>query len=185
MKTEFTDRRIDYTGKELHSLWIMEQFGLTGDAVVSFVGSCAVSGERLVDREDFRLGRTVEGDQMLHFIVELFGVGLVGMTFAQRLLCAAAERQLNSACRRPAVERKGDDLYVGEGKLSVSVATVSPVSGLIHLGINITSQGVPVRAASLSELGVDYRHVAESVMSEFAGEIDSCLEASRKVRPVI
>jgi hypothetical protein len=185
VKTRFTDDEIDYTGKQLRSHWIMERFGISGDAVVCFVGSCGVSGEDLVDREDFLLGKTVEGDRMLHFIGEVFGVGLVGITFAQRLLCTIVEKVLNSAAGKQLVERRGDDLYVGEGKLSVSVATVSPVSGLVHLGLNITKAGVPVSAASLSELGVDYRRVAQAVLSGFAAEIDSCLEASRKVRPVI
>ena len=40
--------------------------------------------------------------------------------------------------------RKGDDLFLGEGKLSVSIATASPVSTLIHLGVNEDASGAPV-----------------------------------------
>jgi hypothetical protein len=82
------------------------------------------------------------------------------------------------------VERRGDDLFVGDGKLSVSVATVSTISGLIHLGLNITCEGVPVKAASLDDIGVDYAALARKILTMFAEEIDSCRDASKKVRPV-
>jgi hypothetical protein len=184
VKTKFVEERIDYSGRELRSYWLTEVFGMVGDAVAAFAGSCRVSGKDLVDREDFALGNTVEGDHMLHFIAEIFGVGLPGIVFAQRLLCAIARELIDCACGRAVVERRGDDLYVGEGKLSVSVATVSPVSGLIHLGLNITKDGVPVEAASLDELGVEYGPLARQVLSRFAQEVDTCLDAAGKVRPV-
>jgi hypothetical protein len=185
MTIRLMEERIDYTGRELRSRWIMERCGIEGDAIVAFRGSCMVTGEDLVDREDFALGNIVAGDDMLHFIVEIFGLGLLGVTLAQRLLCSIAQGVLNSSVGRPAVERRGDDLFLGSGKLSVSVATVSPVSGLIHLGLNITTAGVPVEAASIADLGVDHRWVAEEVLSRFAGEIDSSLKATYKVRPVV
>ncbi|MFH1314010.1 MAG: DUF366 family protein [Candidatus Eisenbacteria bacterium] len=184
MKTKFVEERVDYSGRELRSHWLKECFGLEGDAVAGFAGSCRVVGEDLVDLEDFELGLTVEGDRMLHFIVEIFGVGLPGIVFAQRLLCATARELINSGCGKALVDRRGDDLFVGDRKLSVSVATVSGVSGLIHLGLNITREGVPVKAASLDDMGVDYASLAEKVLSKFADEIDSCIDASKKVRPV-
>jgi hypothetical protein len=184
MKTLFAAERIDYTGRELHPHWIMERFGLVGDAAVAFVGSCNVSGADLVDLEDRALGNVVAGDRMLHFITEIFGMGLPGIVFAQRLLCTVAKDALESA-GGTGITREGDDLYVADGKLSVSVATASPISGLIHLGLNITKQGVPVRAACLEDLGIDPGRLAPLILGRFAGEVDGSLEASRKVRPVI
>lgn len=184
MKTLFVTDRIDYTGRELRPHWIMERCGLVGDAAVSFMGSCDVSGEDLVDLEDRALGNTVAGDRMLHFIVELFGIALPGIVFAQRLLCAAAKDAIEAAVR-VAIRRDGDDLFVDTGKLSVSVATVSPVSGLIHMGLNIAKDGVPVEAACLEDLKVDPTVLAEEVLASFAREIDGALEAAKKVRPVI
>jgi hypothetical protein len=185
VKTAYLDERIDYSGKELRSHWLMERFGMVGDAVASFVGSCHVTGEDLVDREDFLKGNIVAGESMLHFIVEIFGVSMPGIVFAQRLLCTIVRESIDSACGKAAITRKGDDLFVGDGKLSVSVATVSPVSGLIHLGLNMTSAGVPVKAASLDELGVDHQRLAREVLMRFGDEVDSCLDAARKVKPVI
>ena len=184
MKTLFVTDRIDYTGRELRPHWIMELCGLVGDAAVSFVGSCDVSGEDLVDLEDRALGNTVAGDRMLHFIVELFGIALPGIVFAQRLLCTAAKEAIEAASAA-AIRRDGDDLFVGTGKLSVSVATVSPVSGLIHMGLNITKAGVPVEAACLEDLKIGPAALAEEILASFAREIDGALEAAKKVRPVI
>ena len=185
MKSKLVDQRITYTGKELRSHWVMERFGIEGDCMVAFIGPCDVSGEDLVDREDFVLGNVVRGDLMLHFICEIFGVGISGIVFAQRLLCADVAAIINSSVGREAVVRRGDDLWYLEGKLSVSVATVSPVSGLIHLGLNITKTGVPVNAASLTELGVEPGSIAAGVLEVFSSEVEGSLAASRKVKPVL
>jgi hypothetical protein len=185
VKAGLTDSRLDYSGRELRSHWIMERFSIEGDAVVSFRGACMVTGEDLVDREDFLQGNIVAGDDMQHFIVEIFGAGLLAITFAQRLLCSIIREVLNSRLGRRVVERSGDDLFVGDGKLSVSVATVSPVSGLIHLALNVTTGGVPVKAACLSDLGIDPRWLAGEVASRLVDEVDSCIRASHKVRPVL
>jgi hypothetical protein len=184
MNTIFSPDRIDYTGKELRPHWIMERFGLVGDSAVAFIGSCNVTGDDLVDLEDRALGNTVESDRMLSFIAEIFGLGLPGIVFAQRLLCAVAAEAAGEA-GGVSIRREGDDLFVGSGKLSVSVATVSPVSGLIHLGLNITTDGVPVEAACLEDIGVDAARLAPVVLSGFAGEVDGVIQAARKVRPVL
>jgi len=185
MMTAFIEGPVHYSGRELRSRWIAERAGLEGDAIVAFRGSCLVAGRDLVDLEDLELGNTVAGEDMLSFIVEIFGLSLVGVTFAQRLLCSIAQGILNEGLGRPAIERRGDDLFLGRGKLSVSVATVSPVSGLIHLALNITTAGVPVQAACLADLGLDHRWVAGEVLRRFADEADSVVRASRKVRPVV
>jgi hypothetical protein len=184
VKTKLVEGRVGYSGKELRSGWLAETFGVGCDAIVAFRGSCMVKGADLVDLEDFEAGNIVAGQDMLHFIAEIRGMDLLGVTFAQRLLCALAQEALNSAPAGRVVERSGDDLYVGDGKLSVSVATVSPGSGLIHLGLNVTTEGVPVKAACLADLGVDYRWLAGEVLARFAAEVDSCARAAGKVRPV-
>jgi hypothetical protein len=191
VKTKLADERIDYTGRELRSGWLAERLGIEGDAIGAFRGSCMVSGGDLVDLEDLEAGNIVAGQDMVHFIVEMEGLCLAGITLAQRLLCSMVQEILNSAGRGAGaggagakVERRGDDLFVGEGKLSVSVATVSPKSGLIHLGLNVSTGGVPVKAACLTDLVVGPSWLAERVLARFAAEVDSCGKASAKVRPV-
>jgi hypothetical protein len=200
VNSRFIEEIVPYNGVELRSGWVSERFGLEGDVIVAFHGPCSVKGDALVDLEDLAAGETVEGENMLHFIVEISGIGLPGIAFLQRLLCIIAGRALEEACSRAPqeksggrvpceVRRDGDDLYVGDGKLSVSIATVSPRSGrpetgLIHLGLNISCAGVPVKAACLSELGVDYRELAPVILTAFAHEVEGGLHASRKVRRV-
>ena len=189
MRTKYARERINYTGRELASGWLAEKLGLDGNAIGAFRGACLVTGGDLVDLEDYEAGNIVAGEDMVHFIVELEGVCLAGITFAQRLLCSIVQGIINSAVGTSdragvRVERCGDDLFVGDGKLSVSVATVSPKSGLIHLGLNVTTQGVPVKAACLRDLGIDPAWLADQVLAAFGAEVESCLKASRKVRPV-
>lgn len=200
MNSRFIEEAVPYNGVELRSGWIRELSGLEGDAIVAFHGPCSVKGDALVDLEDLEAGLTVEGDSMLHFIAEISGVGLPGIAFLQRLLCIIAGNAVEEAWGRAGedesgskgrrrVRRDGDDLYVGDGKLSVSIATVSPVSGapesgLIHLGLNITTAGVPVRAACLEDLGVDFRRLAPSILAGFVREVEGGLHASGKVKRV-
>jgi hypothetical protein len=192
VNSRFVEETVSYNGVELRSGWVLERFGLKGDSIVAFHGPCSVKGDDLVDLEDLAAGKTVEGENMLHFIAEISGIGLPGIAFAQRLLCIIAGHAVEEACGRTVqweVRREGDDLYVGDGKLSVSIATVSPETGqpetgLIHLGLNISSTGVPVKAACLEELGVDYREVAPVILAEFVREVEGGLHASRKVRRV-
>jgi hypothetical protein len=184
VKYILAQKRADYTGAELRSHYIRDTFGVEGDCIAAFRGACSVSGENLVDLEDFRAGAAVRADDMMHFIVEIFGIDLPNITAVQRLLCAAAKDVVDSKVGRLTVERRGDDLFVGQGKLSVSVATVSPATGLIHLGLNITTRGVPVEAACLSDLGLDAEEVASEIMKKFVEEVGSAERAARKVRPV-
>ena len=69
-------------------------------------------------------------------------------------------------------------------KLSVSIATASPVSCLIHAGINVTTAGTPVQTASLEMLGVDPNAYMAWVAENFARDYEKVLAATTKVRPV-
>ena len=84
------------------------------------------------------------------------------------------------------VERSGDDLMIGDKKLSVSIATKSATSILIHTGLNILSEGAPVKAAGLtSELGLtDMKEFATNIMTRYSDEIEDIEYASTKVRGV-
>ena len=65
-------------------------------------------------------------------------------------------------------------LYFKDGKLSVSVATASASSSKIHLGLNITSSGVPegVKAAGIEDLGIsDIKELASSIAEAYVEEI--------------
>ena len=84
------------------------------------------------------------------------------------------------------VVRNGDDLMIDGRKLSVSIATKSTTSILIHTGLNILSEGAPVKASGLtSELGIsDIKEFALEVMKRYSEELEDINLASTKVRGV-
>ena len=64
------------------------------------------------------------------------------------------------------MSRRGNDLYYLGRKLSVSIATKSPVSILMHFGINIKTEGTPVPTAGLLELHIDPIILASKVLEK-------------------
>ena len=104
--------------------------------------------------------------------------------FRQRLLICTIKEALEK--RGYKITRSGDDLFFEDKKLTVSIATKSVNSILIHTGININSDGAPVKASGLaSELGLsDIKDFAKEIMNKYSQEIDDIILASTKVRGV-
>lgn len=186
-----TDRHIEYTGYQLRSMWIYDTFGIAGDAIAAFVGPCNVPTDALVDNEDRRAGSTIRAALMLHLIIEHFDRDLLLAIFRQRLLIAITKDLLQQAADIPDLRRSGDDIFcaadevLGAGeKLTVSIATISPVSTLIHTGINIDPSGAPVAACGLQNLAIDHLDFADRLTAAYVAEIDSAAYARTKVRGV-
>lgn len=187
MRTVFHSEQLAYTGHQLRSHWIYETFGVQGDAIVAFRGPCRVELSEMVDREDVLAGADIRAAEMLHLIAEHFDRDLTRAVLRQRLLiCMVAERLARALAHTemPSLRRAGDDLYVGERKLTVSIATASPVSTLIHVGINVDATGAPVAAVGLSECGIDVDELAEELLAAYADETEDIYLATCKVRGV-
>jgi len=185
VKTRLLEKEIAYTGAQLRSGWIAEAAGLEGDAAVAFFGPCEVAPEHMVDQEDLAAGARISSPRMLHVIVEHLGLDLAHITTRQRLVMAIAGELLNSHLGEPLLRREGDDLYFRDLKLSVSVATTSPRSGLIHSGFNLRGEGAPVPAIGLEELGLAPGEFAEKLLAAYASEVEGAEQAAGKVRPVL
>ena len=178
------DKELTYDGTQLSSLFTFRRFGIQGDSIVGFTGSCKVELTELVDIQDVRENAPIYSDKMLHFIIEHFESSLTLITTRQRLFMAIIKELLESTVDSQ-ILRKGDDLFVNDGKLSVSIATVSPVSGLIHAALNITNEGTPIKTACLNEIGVyKIEHFAGKVMERYKEEVISIKNACCKVRGV-
>ena len=138
----------------------------------------------MVDIEDVINNEPIYSKYMLSFITEQFNVNLVEGVFRQRLLICIIKEELEK--RGIFVERRGDDLMIDNKKLSVSIATKSTTSILIHTGLNIDSTGAPVKASGLtSELGItDIKEFAQEIMRRYSEEIEDIILASTKVRGV-
>ncbi len=184
MKTKYIEESVKYIGSQLSPHWIYKNYKLQGDAIVAFVGECDVKLTEMVDIEDVINNEPIYSKEMLSFISEQFGIGLVEGVFRQRLLICVIKELLEE--RGFFVVRKGDDLMIGDKKLSVSIATKSATSVLIHTGLNIISDGAPVKAAGLcSELGINnIRDFALEIMKRYSEELNDILLASTKVRGV-
>jgi hypothetical protein len=182
LSVAFDPKPRTYTGTELRPHFLLSELGLKGSGVGAFIGPCQVKTEHLVDWEDRLASDHIQARSMVHFIVELFGAGLREAVLAQRLFISILGESLRE--QGHAFRRAGDDLMLGERKLSVSIATASAVSQLIHIGINIDPTGAPVAAVGLEELGVESRAWAEQALRRFAEEWSDIDWARSKVRPV-
>ena len=184
MHTKLIEKEIKYIGSQLAPHWIYKNFKLQGDAIVAFIGECEVALTEMVDIEDVINNEPIYSKSMLSFITEQYNVNLVEGVFRQRLLICIIKELLEE--RGIFVVRNGDDLMIDGRKLSVSIATKSTTSILIHTGLNILSEGAPVKASGLtSELGIsDIKEFALEVMKRYAEELEDINLASTKVRGV-
>ena len=185
MKTLYIDEEIKYIGSQLAPHWIYKNFKIQGDAIVAFCGECEVKLTEMVDIEDVINNEPIYSKSMLSFISEQFGVNLPEGVFRQRLLICIIKELLEGYGKF--IRRSGDDLFFEDKKLTVSIATKSITSTLIHTGVNILSEGAPVKASGLhSELGItDIKSFAIEVMKRYSEEIEDIILAGTKVRGVL
>ncbi|MES2803178.1 MAG: DUF366 family protein [Bdellovibrionota bacterium] len=175
----------NYDGSQLRPLFSYENFGLKGNAMISWISPTDVTLAHMVDYEDKIEEQKICGAKMLHFIIEFFPANLSFGVMAQRLLAAMIKDMLSEkADKKNQLTRKGDDIYVGQGKLSISIASVSAVSTLVHFAVNITNKGTPVKTASLEDLKIKPEAFAKDVLKAFATEFDDVIWATQKVKPL-
>ncbi len=186
MISSFLKSEAKYDGTQLVSLHNYLQHRLLGDSIVGWIGGCDISAAHMVDGEDLLENATIAGDRMLHFIVEMFDSTLFAAVGMQRLLASLVLEQLRTDSPRQelaqSLVRRGDDIFAGTRKLSISIATQSPVSSLIHFAVNVSNAGTPVSTLSLEDLGVAPERLALALMEAFCKEVQSIREATRKVR---
>jgi hypothetical protein len=184
IKTLLLKNQINYDGSQLQPHWIYRNFGVLGDAVVAFTGEVNVALDKMVDLTDVREKEFIYSPQMLNFIIEHFTDGLEMAIYRQLMFMVAIKEELEQY--EIVVKRIGDDLYINRGKLSVSIATSSVISTLIHIGLNIETDGTPVKTVGLRELGIaDISAFAENVMLSYKRELERIKEARCKVRGIV
>lgn len=191
MITKLLTEKILYTGAELRPHWVSEKTGKFSSALVAFRGACKVPTSELVDLEDSRENSCIVAKEMLHFIGEDFQAELTEAVVRQRLLVAVFLGRLQAVLPAEVAQRfyrSGDDIFYreksGERKLTVSIATASAVSTLLHFGVNIDASGAPVAAIGLAEFPeLNVEELASAVLSEWQAECDSMATARCKVLP--
>ena len=184
MKQFLHNPPLTYNGSELSSHFAYKNFGILGDSIIAFTGPCDVKSSHMVDLEDATQNLFIFSENMLHFIVEHFHFDLTTTIALQRLLVTNVMDELTAQKTGLRLARSGNDIYDGKFKLSVSIATASPVSTLIHFGINISSRHTPVPTRGLEDYGLDATEIALAVMKRYDAEVASLVKARTKVRGV-
>lgn len=184
MHTLFLKESILYTGEQLAPLFNYLEYGVLGDSIVSWRGACDVSFDKMIDGEDLRDRSKIAGDDMLHFVMELFQLPLSTAVALQRLmgerLILSIQEQGKSADN---LKRFGDDVYWGKKKLNISIATCSTTSSLIHYGVNVKNDGTPVETCCLEDFGISNpADFAQKFMDSCKEEVLSLKRAMVKVR---
>lgn len=186
MLTLWKEEVFKYDGTQLKPLWNYLEHGLLGTSCVAWRGPCEVSFEQMKDGEDLRDASAIRGDEMLHFIFEIFDEKLFAGVSFQRLVADLARSTAQSLGKGPALPllREGDDVWSADRskKLSISVAIPTLNSTLIHYAVNVTNRGTPVPTLSLEDLQINPKTFAEALMKNCSEEYLSIRQATWKVR---
>lgn len=188
MKTLFIEKKFKYDGSQLRPLFAYENYKVLGDSIVSWIGPCNITLDHMVDLEDKIENAQICGDEMLHFIIEVFGSDLTAAVSLQRLFASMAKDYIQQESKlKFNLVREGDDIYLieqGKKKLSISIASRSSVSSMIHFAMNIVNDGTPVPTACLIDLALNGEVTAKKLMSLFSEEYESIVIATKKVIPL-
>ncbi|MDR3223028.1 MAG: DUF366 family protein [Methanobrevibacter sp.] len=136
------DNNFEYDGSQINPNWAFKTFKIKGSSIITWIGSMNIKDENLKDYED--LGLDIKSNNIINCIVEHFDIQPGNLRIAylrQRLLVMILVEELSKKGINPL--REGDDIYIGNYKLTVSIATASLSSTKIHLGINLTDDGSP------------------------------------------
>ena len=141
MKPVVLDGSLLYDGSQINPLWAYECADVRGDSIIIFRGEMDVRDVK--DLEDLKNRDAITGDDLIHLIVERFDspAGIRQAYYLQRMLIVCVQDVLRGY--GVTSERRGDDIFVGGRKLTVSIATAGVSSEKIHCGINLTSVGTP------------------------------------------
>jgi len=182
MECIILDERLDYDGNQISSLWAYNLADVQSDSIIAFRGACDVKIEHMIDLEDKKQGDMIFSTDMLHFIIEHFDSTDLKLIYARQRLFTAIVHEILSS-RFLDIERMGDDLFIKGKKLTVSIASTSPVSQKIHFGINVVHD----HYGSLDEIGIggdEVGKILREIANSYTNEIADIEKDLRKSRPL-
>jgi hypothetical protein len=188
MKYKGLKDSILYDGSQIEPMWALKNFNIKGSSIISWIGPMKLENNEILDYED--VGLEIRSDKMLHLIVEHFDIQPADLRLCyhrQRLLVTIVKDVLEQMGLK--IQRKGDDIFIGPGKLSVSIATCSASSMKIHFGVNLTTEGTPedVTTAGLKDWIEDLdnektQNIAEKIYKAYKMELYTIEEDISKTR---
>ena len=136
------DEIFEYDGSQINPSWAFQEFGIFGSSIVTWIGPVNIAPDNLKDFAD--VGLEIKSNYMANFICEFFDQQPPNMRVAylrQRLLVMIFREILTEY--GIATKREGDDIFVCNRKLSISIASVSLSSSKIHFAFNLEDKGTP------------------------------------------
>jgi hypothetical protein len=182
MECIIIDKRIDYDGSQISSLWAYNLADVQADSIIGFRGACDVKIEHMIDLEDKKQGDIIFSTDMLHFIIEHFDSTDLKLVYARQRLFTSIVREVLSS-RYSDIIRNGDDLFIVGKKLTISIASTSAVSQKIHFGINVVHD----HYGSLGDIGIygdEVTFVLKEISEAYVREFDDIEKDLRKSRPL-
>ena len=142
IKYKHITKKFEYDGSQIDPSWAFKTFGIKGSSIVTWRGPMNITPDNMKDFAD--VGLEIKGNEMLHCMSEFFDIQPADIRMAymrQRLLVLIFKEELT----KMGVEstRDGDDIFVNNAKLTVSIASVSITSIKIHFAFNIRDEGTP------------------------------------------
>ena len=136
------DEIFEYDGSQINPSWAFQEFGIYGSSIISWIGPVNITPDNLKDFAD--VGLEIKSNNMVNFICEFFDQQPPNMRIAylrQRLLVMVFREILTE--HGISTNREGDDIFVEDRKLSISIASVSLSSSKIHFALNLENKGTP------------------------------------------
>ena len=141
--THIHDENIfEYDGSQINPSWAFQKYDIYGSNIITWIGSVNITPDNLKDFED--VGLEIKSDNMVNFICEFFDQQPPNMRIAylrQRLLVMIFREILTDHGIKS--RRNGDDIYIDNRKLTISIASVSLSSAKIHFAFNLRDSGTP------------------------------------------
>jgi len=136
------DEIFEYDGSQINPSWAFQEFGIYGSSIITWIGPVNITPDNLKDFAD--VGLEIKSNYMVNFICEFFDQQPPNMRVAylrQRLLVMIFREILTEYGVK--TTRSGDDIFVENRKLSISIASVSLSSAKIHFALNLEDKGTP------------------------------------------
>ena len=142
IKHKHIEEVFPYDGSQIDASWAFKEFGIYGSSIITWVGPVNITPDNLKDFAD--VGLEIKSNNMVNFICEFFDCQPANMRIAylrQRLLVMIFREILFE--KGIPTKREGDDIFINNRKLSISIATASLSSMKIHFAFNLEDKGTP------------------------------------------
>ncbi len=189
------ENNIIYDGSQLSSQYIANNYNVLGNSILVFRGGMSLSPAEMIDikdiqRESHLAEILISSDDSLHIIIEEFDIQPPNLEieyYRLRLLTLIILEKLN--LKGIKAQRKGTDIYIGEKKLNVAIASVGVTNSKIHFGLNVGSSGFPqhVTAIGLLELEFEDSQLKEwiiSIVKQYIDELQMVKEDVSKTKSI-